>query len=475
MNLLFPQSLFLLSIEGSLTLLILALFFLDLFAPKLEKKVLSGVALIGMLAILLEIPFLWNKSGSLFHGAYLSDKFAVFFEGLFLASGFFIIQICREFQARRKMESNAFIILMLIAISGASFLVSANNFLTLFISIELMTISLYILTAFLKSDARSIEAGVKYLIMGAFSSAVMLYGICFIYGTTGSLSFGGVRQALETMPGLNSLFLFGFFLLIAGLGFKISAFPFQLWVPDVYEGTPLPVTAFLSVISKGAGFAALLRILFMVTGKLTDLWIPLVALLSCSTLLYGNLGALHQLRGSVKRLLGFSSIGHAGYLLMGLASGNSFGMHAMIYYLTVYAVATLTIFLVVACASGEDESIPALAGLFSRSPILGVSFFIALLSLAGVPPLAGFFGKFLVIQAIVEKGLFWLAFVGAAGIVVSLYYYLMVIRTIYIEKKDGPPIFVSTSARAFLVCLTLALILLGVFQNPLLNLIQQTT
>ncbi len=464
------------SIEASLGALIVGLLAIDLLASKqISERIIPKISLGGLLLIFfLEIPFLWEKDGILFQHAYILDKFALFFKAFFLLSGFFLIGICRQYQKRLEAGTNAFFILLMTTLLGACCLVSAYNFLAFFISIELMTISLYILTAYLKSDSRSTEAGVKYLVMGAFSSAIMLYGISFIYGITGSLSFEKVSSAIQAMPHLNFLLAAGFFLLIAGIGFKISAFPFQLWVPDVYEGAPTPITAFLSVVSKAAGFAVLLRILFSVMGQsLGAMWTTLAALLAAATLLYGNLGALPQVQGNIKRLLGFSSIGHAGYLLMGVASGSALGASAILYYLTAYGLANLTIFFVVVSASDRNESIESLRGLFSRSPILGASIFVAVLSLAGVPPLAGFFGKFLIIQAVVEKKMLWLAFVGAINIVISLYYYLMIVKTVYVDKSDGSPIHVSPSARWSLITLTALIILLGVFQEPLLNLIQQ--
>jgi len=466
-----------LSVEIGTLVLLVVLTLLEIFgSKKANGGIISKLTLLGIAVIFMVCAQLTATAEPVLNGTFKLDGFAIFMKGFFLLCTFFIVIMSREYDSYFKSRAGEFYLILLLALLGSLFVASANGFLTLFIAIELTTLSLYVLTSFLRSNERSIEAGVKYLLMGIFSSALMLYGISFIYGVTQSFSFDSTRLYLQT-TGQPSVFLYlGFFLIIAGIGFKIAAFPFQLWAPDVYEGAPTPVVAFLSTISKGMGFAVLLRFLFAVADSLNPIWMPLMALLSAATLLYGNLGALPQLQGSLKRLLGFSSISHAGYLLMGIAAGSKLGVQAVLYYLPVYALANLAILmsLVLISKTLGSETIPALRGLSVRSPFLSACLFIALLSLAGIPPLAGFFGKFMLLQAVIEQGMLWLALIGVLGVVISLFYYLSVIRQIYVEKPETPDmITLPAGVRVSLFGIMTAIVLLGIFQQPLLDLISQ--
>lgn len=471
MNLFLSKPFFCFLPEICLVGLILLILILKFILPPSDKDRLFKVVLGGFFIAFLCVLILWGREPSALWKSLRLDPAALFFKGLFLFSGFFLVSIIRQYQNRLGRNVFDFCALIVTTVLGSCFLVSACDFLTFFISLELMTISLYVLTAFLKSDERSVEASVKYLIMGAFSSAVLVFGIAFLYGSTGDLSFDAIRSFLHANDRPGFFFFLGFFLILAGIGFKISSFPFQLWVPDVYEGSALPVTALLAALSKGAGFAVLMRILFDVTSAVSSVWTALISLLSCATLFYGNLGAIPQIRGNIKRLLGFSGIGHAGYLLMGLASGTSFGLQAAGYYLMTYVLGILAVFLALVCVSDENETIPSLRGLFTQSPLAGTALFLGLMSLAGVPPLAGFFAKFLVIQSAVESGMLWLAFVGAVNIAISLYYYLMVVRTVYVEKPERVvQVRLSHTVQGSLIILMGLLILLGIFQEPFMQL-----
>lgn len=466
-----------LSIEIGTLALFVILTLVEIFGDKKSQNItLSKLTLLGIGILTLIATQITPTEAPVLNGMLVLDGFSVFMKGFFLVCAFFIVLMSREFDVYFRSRAGEFYLILVVALLGALFVASANNFLTLFIAIELTTLSLYILASFLRRNERSIEAGSKYLLMGIFSSAILLYGISFIYGVTQSFSFDSMKTYLATTQTLNPLLFLGFFMVISGIGFKIAAFPFQLWAPDVYEGAPTPVVAFLSTISKGMGFAALLRFLFVVADNLNPVWIPLMALLSAATLLYGNLGALAQLKGSLKRLLGFSSISHAGYLLMGIAAGSKLGVQAVLYYLPVYALANLAILmsLILIAKALKNESIPGLRGLATRSPFLAAAIFISLLSLAGIPPLAGFFAKFLLLQAAIEQNLIWLALIGALGVVISLFYYLSVVRQIYVEKPETPDlIIVPTSIRLSLFGILTAIILLGIFQHPLLDLISQ--
>jgi len=469
------------SAETGLIIVVVALFAARLTLPRLKSGVVSKLVITVFALLFLLNMTLWGSKTLLLQDAFRLDHFALFFKGFFLLAGIFIFMIAGHFQDTLAKRIYEFYSLFTLATLGACFLVSANNFLVLFLSIELITFSLYVLTTYWRTQITSIEAGTKYLVVGAFSSAMMLFGISFIYGTTQTINFHDCRSAftvLSAQPSFTLLHL-GLILVLAGIGFKISAFPFQLWAPDVYQGAPTPVTAFLAVVSKSAGFAALMRLVLLATGGWNAVWILMLALIAAATLLYGNLGAIPQLGGNMKRFLAFSGIGHAGYLLMAMICQNAQGYQALIYYLVVYAIATLTIFLGIVLTdpsqSDMKHNMSDFQGLLARSPMLGFSFFVAILSLAGVPPMAGFFGKFLVIQAVIEKGMWLLALIGAVTIAISLYYYLNVIKLIYADQpNDTSSIKIGFGYQLTFICLNLSLIFLGVFQAPLLHLIAKT-
>jgi NADH-quinone oxidoreductase subunit N len=359
------------------------------------------------------------------------------------------------------------------------FAASANDFVMLFVSIELITITFYVLTSFQRGKLVSLEAGVKYLILGALSSAFMVYGIALVWGTTGKFNFNELAM-VATNFAANKVFLFGVLFILVGLGFKIAAFPFQIWTPDVYQGAPTPTTAFLAVGSKAAGFVLLLRFLFTAIPDVTAHWKNLLIVISGITILYGNLCAIPQ--RNLKRLLGYSSIAHAGYMLLGVAAlagaKSSDGGSAVLYYLSGYLFTVLAAFTVIALVMRhlESEDVSGLAGLNQRSPLLAATLLLAMVSLAGLPPLAGFFGKFLLLKSVIEQGAtnhgyYCLAFTAIAGVVISLYYYFGIVRAIYWSREtpDLSPIQISHPMRlAIYVCIA-GIFYLGLFPGALLN------
>jgi NADH-quinone oxidoreductase subunit N len=347
----------------------------------------------------------------------------------------------------------------------------------LFVSVELITITFYVLTSFQKNRLVSLEAAVKYLILGALASAFLVFGIALIWGTTGKLNFNDLAQVSGQFVD-NKLFLVGVLFVMVGLGFKIAAFPFQIWAPDVYQGAPTPTTAFLAVGSKAAGFVLLLRVLFIALPAVTKTWAPVLVTIAAITILYGNLCALPQ--RNLKRLMGYSSVAHAGYLLLGVAALSVSGQAAVLYYLAGYLFTVIAAFTVIALVMRHlaDEDVSALAGLNQRSPMLATSMTMAMVSLAGMPPLAGFFGKFLLLKAVVEQGAntnnhayYWLAAIAVIGVVISLYYYFGVIRAIYWSKEtpDLSPIQLSGAAKFSLAVCVAGIFWLGVFPNTVLN------
>ena len=416
----------------------------------------------------------WQRPwlGQAFDPMFSFDGFSAYFKWLFLLTALVVVLMTRLFTARLSANVPEFYLLIFSALLGMLVLASATDLLLLFVGLELLTFSLYVMVAYLKTDAKSVEGGLKYLIMGSVSSGFLVYGISLLYGVAGGTSFE-VLQARFATGEIPALAKAGFLLILGGLGFKIGAVPFHLWVPDVYEGAPAPAVALLSVGSKMAGIVAILRVFYGILLPAQALWGDLLAVLSVATLLYGNLGAIPQT--NIKRLLGYSSIGHAGYLLLGLSTGTLAGAQGVGYYLLAYLVSNLTVFFVVVVVSsltGED-GLDAYNGLSRRSPFLASAMFLGLLSLAGVPPLAGFAGKLFVLLAAVQDGRIWLAGVGAINVAISLYYYLLVVRRMYVlPAPSTQPIRVDRVTAAALLGLMLAILVIGIVQEPFVRVIQ---
>ena len=458
--------------EIGLIVLLVTAMLLDIFMPNDEKrgKILANTGLVGVAALLAALCVSKDNLGSSLNGTFVQDGLAFFYKILFLLAGFFTIFMAREYQARLKRGHGEFILLILLSLIGMLFLASANDFLLFFISLEILSVSLYIMTSYLKDEDASIEAGVKYLVLGALSTAVFLFGLSFIYGSTGSTSYLEIQKRLSFLSSVPVPFIFGMILVVSSLGFKIAAVPFHLWAPDIYEGAPAPVASYLAIGSKAAGFAALLRLMMTVFAPAQNSLTLLFGALGALTILYGNLGAIPQT--NLKRLLGYSSIGHAGYLLIGLAAFSYTGKEAVLYYLLSYLFSTAGAFLVLVAVSrsAPSDEIAAWAGLSQKSPLLAAGMLLSLLSLAGVPPLAGFFGKFYVLMAGVKAGLLWLVFIGAINVITSLYYYLKVIKVIYVDKPpDERPMPVTVSQKAFQYFSIFGILFFGIFQGPLVN------
>jgi NADH-quinone oxidoreductase subunit N len=416
-----------------------------------QRASVSGV-LLATLAVLFQGMFFEGRSFA-FYGHYSVDAFAIVFKVLFGVTALFVLAMADTWLRRTDKGKGEFHLLALMATLGMFFLASGEDFATLFVALELITVSFYCLTAFKRNDERSVEAAVKYIVLGALASSFLILGIAFVYGATGSLSLSGLANSnvlSELGHADGALIQFGVLMVLAGLAFKIAAVPFQVWTPDVYEGAASPVTAFLSMGSKAAGFVLLMKVVRACLGPGADsgmagtaAWVGLLGLIAAATVLYGNLGAMWQ--GNMKRLLGYSSIGHAGYALMGIAAFDSAGFSAVVYYLIAYLFTVLGVFAVVVVVNGVTKShdLADYAGLGRRSPLIALVLTCCLLSLAGVPPFGGFFGKFLVFNAIIAKGsamAYFMAFVGAAGVVISLYYYLRVVARLYLEEpaEDAP-------------------------------------
>jgi NADH-quinone oxidoreductase subunit N len=451
----------------------------DLWLPAHAKRQLGYAAAVG-LGLILVYSLVAVKIGpgevqTAFHGMYVMDGLALFFKRFFLMAALLVMLMAVEFSDQFHTGTSEFFALTLFALLGMLCAASAGDFALLFVSLELITITFYILSSFQRGRVGSLEAGVKYLVMGALSTGFTVFGIAFVYGMSGTLNFARLAPLAASLVG-NKLFLFGVVLVMVGIGFKIAAFPFQFWAPDVYQGAPSPTTAFLAVGSKAAGFVLLLRVLFTAVPDVTAQWTNLLILISGITILYGNLCAIPQ--RNVKRLLGYSSIAHAGYLLLGVAAFSPEGQSAVLYYLSGYLFTVLAAFsvIVVVMRHLESEDVSGFAGLHQRSPLLAAGMTLALVSLAGLPPLAGFFGKFLLLKSVIQQGAadpayYALAFVAIIGVIISFYVYFNVIRAIYWSKDaaDLSPIRASVPLQLSLCGCIAGMLWLGLFPSALLN------
>ncbi len=448
--------------EIILLLFIIAMVFMDFFVQ--DKRQIGILGIIGTVLTtiaLLIVP----KEGKALMGLVIQDPAGVFFKFLFLIVALAILYMAILYEERIRHAKGEFYILILFSVLGMMFLASTYDFITLFVSLEFMAISLYVLATYMREEARSVEAGLKYLVTGALASGFLLYGIAFVYGFTGHTGFGEVAGAIK--EGESSFLTLGLVLIILGLTFKLSSIPFHIWAPDVYEGSPTPVTALIAAGSKTAGFVVAMRILFTALGGIRDEWLGLVVFISGATILLGNLAAMPQ--KNIKRMLAYAGIGSAGYLLIGIAASSVLGAEAVMFYLLAYVFAIIGSFLAIVVfynVSGSD-SIDAYAGLSRRSPLLAATLFIGLLSLAGVPPLGGFIAKFYIFAAAVEKGLIGLAVIGVVMAIVSMYYFLLVVKRMYlIEPEVVEPIELNPVTRVALYGVNIITILLGIYPGP---------
>ena len=475
-------------LEIAVLVLGLGVLLIDLWTAPERKRFLGYGAAAGLLLIFVFSFFRFSSADTqvAFGGMYVVDGLAVFFKRFFLGAGIIVTLMSVEFADRIEAGIAEFYSLITFALCGMMFAASANDFTMLFVAMELITVSFYVLTSFQRSRLISLEAGVKYLILGALASAFLVYGIALVYGTAGTMKFAVLAEKTAELTS-KPLFLLGLLLIVTGLGFKIAAFPLQIWAPDVYQGAPVPSTAFLAVGSKAAGFILLWRVLFFAVPQVTAHWTNLLIVVAAITILYGNLCALPQ--RNIKRLFGYSSIAHAGYLLLGVAAmaadikNVGAGGSAILYYLTGYLFTVLGAFLVLCLAlrHTEAEDISSLAGLNQRSPLLAAVMTLAMVSLAGIPPLAGFFGKFLLLKAALDHGaanhgFYCLAGIAIVGVVISLYYYFGVIRAMYWStgSTDAGPVRVPIIQRALLYVCAAGMLYLGLFPNSLVNLTLRT-
>ncbi len=437
-------NLHLLTPEFALAGLAFLVFTADLFLPEERKEWLAGLAALGLVGVIvIAILMRPTESVTLYGGLVAVDGFSLFFKVFFLAIGIGIIALAAEYGRDRLQHRGEFYGLLLFSILGMNLMAMARELLTAYIALELLSFSLFVLVAYGLREARSNEAGIKYIIIGALSSAVMLYGLSNIYAALGTTYFAGIAAELSAPATASPVLWVGIALLIAGLGFKLSAVPFHAWAPDAYEGAPLPVTAYLAIGSKAAAFALTLRLFAEAIVPAADRWDDwqlVIAVLAALTMLLGNLVALAQ--RNLKRLMAYSSIGHVGYALAGVAVlGSDFALaaKAVIFYLVVYAATNLVVFAGIAAYYNREgkDNIADLAGLADRHPYTAAAIAIGLFSLAGLPIFAGFTAKFYLFTAVADGGMLWLAGVAIFSSLISLYYYLQVLRVMYIQPAHA--------------------------------------
>jgi NADH-quinone oxidoreductase subunit N len=447
-----------------------------LLADMLSRHGTRGVWIVfvvGILAIL-GLAVAARGEGTYLNGAYTADGLAwiskiVLLVGAGLAGGISL----RGLPIRRKYHG-AYAALLLGATLGMMVLVSSKDLLTLYVGLETSAIGLYGLAAIAKADDLSLEAGIKYLVTGALASGILLYGLGLIYAGTGATTLDAIRAAAAGGPN-GTLLVAGVILVLLGVGFKLSIVPMHVWTPDVYQGAPTPVSAFISVVSKSAGFVFAIRLFGFAFGDLRSVWEPFVMAMAVLTMTAGNLAAIPQ--KSAKRLLGYSTISQAGYLLVGFLGSPSTGTSAVLFYLFVYTLANTAAFAAIAAlstATGSDE-LEDYAGLARREPVLALAFTFALLSLAGIPPLGGFIGKFYLFAAAMEKGYLWLVIVATLNSVISLFYYLLVLRRMYIAEPKGvevPRLAIPLPLKAVLLLATVGTFWLGILPGSLMQVIR---
>ena len=481
----------------------LVLLLWEAFAAPKKKAALAivgAVALTGVLAALIitSCSSCASDTPSWMDRFYSNDgDYTIFFKGFALVSTILVLfmsydysKIVNKFTSPDGSDTNSgeFYCLPVFACAGLMWMASATDLVSIFVALELVTISFYVMVAFMRRNVGSLEAGVKYLILGALSTGFLVYGIAWIYGSTGTTSMESIQATLQNVPALGSAYeingnvgwvtsiqvdtslLFGLALIIVALGFKVGAAPMQLWIPDVYQGAPTPITAFLSVASKAAGFGVAITILrpFLESNYTQGSVATILVIMAAATLLYGNLSAIAQT--NFKRLLAYSSIAHAGFLLLGMATGN---FEHVLFYLAIYLIMTFAAFFILAVlrSSDDSEEISALNGLGKRNPTLALSLTIIMAAMAGVPLTAGFWGKFFIFSDAVSNTdlISWpvlvIAFLGAAA---GFYYYFKVIRAIYWNAPTKEtPIELPFISKVILIILTAAIIILGVFPAPL--------
>ena len=454
------------------TLAALAAMGAEAFRSPGERIAIGGLGIIGLVGAAISAAMLWNRNAEGF-GVIVADNFGLFVTLTLVIIGVLTIMFSSQVLERDGMPSGEYYSLVLFSIVGMIMMATANDLLVIFIALEILSLAVYVLTG-IRREIAGTEAAFKYFLLGAFSSAFFLYGIAFTYGITGStrLSAVGSYLSAQALTG-NPLILIALGLLLVGFAFKISAVPFHMWTPDAYEGAPAIVTGFMSTGVKAAAFAAFARVFLSSFEPFTAEWAPLVAALAAATMILGTVVGVAQ--SNLKRMLAYSSIAHGGYLLVGLVAANQVGKAAILFYLLAYSVTNLAAFGVIALLGTRERNNDELrdyAGLWHTHPALAALMTVCLLSLGGLPPTAGFIGKWYIFSAAVSAGYYWLAIIGVLTSVVSVFFYLRVVVMMYMADRQGEaaPAPITGLGMTALAVAVVAIFYLGILPTPVLNL-----
>jgi NADH-quinone oxidoreductase subunit N len=456
----------------ALTVFFLLAIVVDLVLPRGRRGgVVAMVAVVGFAYSLGTAIYRWlyADGGYAYHKFATGDSFALFFEILFASLGILTVALAHGYLVRRGLLESEFHLLVMAAVIGMMVLGSATSLVTVFLGLEMLSIALYIMCGFARSDFRSQEAAAKYLLVGGFASAFVLYGMALVYGGAGTTVIPDIAQRLTSAGGTNSLLLLGILLMGVGFAFKVSAAPFHMWTPDVYQGAPIPVTAFMSVGTKAAAFAMIVRVFAGGLPHLAPEWQTLLAFVAATSIIVGNLMAIVQI--SLKRLLAYSGVAQAGYILIGVIAGGQDGLAAVLYYLFVYMFMNFGAFAVITLLAGPDgdrDTFADLEGLGRRNPVLAVAMTIFMLSLAGFPPSVGFFGKLFLFTAGVGAGYTWLVVLAVLMSVVSVFYYVRVLVPVWSPSPRVDRVPASFASTATVVLSGIASLALGIYPTTLL-------
>lgn len=441
----------------------------ELFLSLSARRSLGIVTLVGLIVAMVSIIRLWGVETTEFSGMFSVDLTAnVLKLILLITTALVVLGVLR---VKVTLGEGEFFSLMLFSVLGTMFMASASDLIMLFIALELTVLPAYVLVAS-KKNARSAEAALKYFLLGIVASVILLYGMTLLFGMTGSTNFTAIANSLRGRS-LEPMLLVSILMIMVGLGFKVAAVPFHFWAPDVYEGSPVPVASYLSAGPKAGGFAALIHLFPVALASAAPAWATLFAILAVLSMFTGNLVALAQT--NVRRLLGYSAVAHTGYLLVGLAVADKLGYSSMIFYFFVYSLAALGAFLVVLATTerGIGENVTDFAGLHKRSPMLAIAMAIFLFSLVGVPPFAGFMGKFFLFAAAVKSNLIWLAIVGVLNSAISFGYYVTVIRQMYLVSPESDGVVTVSKPLYLSIMLIMAtVVFLGVYPTAFLSIIK---
>ena len=444
----------------------------DLVLPQRRRgDAVAIVAVTGFAYSAGTVGYRWvyGTGGYAYHRFATGDNFALFFEMIFAILGVLTVALSHSYLRRRKLVEAEFHILIMAAVIGMMVLASATSLVTVFLGLELFSIALYILSGFARGENRSQEAAAKYLLVGGFASAFVLYGMALTYGGSGTTVIPDIAARLGASASGNPLILLGIMLMGVGFAFKVSAAPFHMWTPDVYQGAPIPVTAFMSVGTKAAAFAMIVRVFSSGLPHLAPEWQVLLALVSAASMVWGNLAAVAQ--SSLKRMMAYSGVAQAGYILIGVIAGGSTGLSAVLYYLFVYMFMNFGAFAVItllAGADGDKDSFEDLKGLYQRSRLMAVAITVFMLSLAGFPPSVGFFGKLFLFTAGVGAGYTWLVVLAVLMSVVSVFYYVRLLIPVWTPAGRLDAVPGSFGSKTAIVLAGLASIALGLYPTTLL-------